>query len=96
VLTIAHARLLRRSQDAAVLEERARVARDLHDSVTRSLFSMGMLARAAQLQYERHDARLYGTLNRIASLAQDSLVETRALLFELHPASLMEKGLVQA
>jgi signal transduction histidine kinase len=95
-LAVSHARLLTRDNDAAVLEERARLARDLHDSVTQSLFSLGMLARAAHLQHERHDDRLHDTLARIASLAQDSVVEMRALLFELHPASLVEKGLSQA
>lgn len=95
-LAIEHARLLSRGRAAAVLEERARLARDLHDSVTQSIFSLGMLARAAQRQHERTDARLVATLERVGSLAQETLTEMRALLFELHPASLAEKGLAQA
>ena len=92
-LAIDHARLVQRSQDAAVLEERTRLARDLHDSVTQSVFSLGMMARAAQVQHNRGSDRLGGTLERIAALSQDALKEMRALLFELQPTGLAEEGL---
>jgi signal transduction histidine kinase len=92
-LAIDHARLVQRSQDAAVLEERTRLARDLHDSVTQSVFSLGMMARAAQVQHDRGSDRLGGTLERIAALSQDALKEMRALLFELQPTGLSEEGL---
>jgi signal transduction histidine kinase len=95
-LAIEHARLLRRAQDAAVLEERARLARDLHDSVTQSVFSLGMMARAAQTQYSRGSDTLGNTLDRIGTLAGEALAEMRALLYELRPASLAEEGLVAA
>jgi signal transduction histidine kinase len=92
-LAIEHARLVQRGQDAAVLEERARLARDLHDSVTQSVFSLGMMARAAQTQYSRGNDRLGTTLDRIATLSQDALREMRALLFELQPTGLADDGL---
>lgn len=95
-LAIEHARLLRRGRDAAALEERARLARELHDSVTQSLFSLTMLARAAQTQLERGSDRLHSTLGRVGDLAQEALVEMRSLLFELHPASLAEEGIARA
>jgi signal transduction histidine kinase len=95
-LAIDHARLVRRGQDAAVLEERTRLARDLHDSVTQSVFSLGMLAKAAQTQHERRSPALDGTLDRIAQLSQDALKEMRALLFELQPTGLAEEGLAAA
>jgi signal transduction histidine kinase len=95
-LSIEHARLLRRSRDAAVLEERARLARDLHDSVTQSIFSVSMLARAAQTQLDRGSDRLAGTLGRIGALAQEALIEMRSLLFELQPNALTEHGLASA
>jgi signal transduction histidine kinase len=95
-LAIAHARLVRRGQDAAVLEERARLARDLHDSVTQSVFSLGMMARAAQTQHARGADGLGATLERIGTLAQEALAEMRALLFELRPAALAEEGLAVA
>jgi signal transduction histidine kinase len=92
-LAIEHARLIQRGQDAVVLEERARLARDLHDSVTQSVFSLGMMARAAQTQYSRGSDRLGTTLDRIATLSQDALREMRALLFELQPAGLADDGI---
>ena len=95
-LAIEHARLVRRGRDAAALEERTRLARELHDSVTQSLFSLTMLARAAQTQHERGSEGLGSTLERVGALAQEALVEMRSLLFELHPASLAEQGLSRA
>jgi signal transduction histidine kinase len=95
-LAIEHARLLRRGQEAAVLEERARLARDLHDSVTQSVFSLGMLAQAARTQHARAPERLGPTLDRISTLAQEALIEMRSLLFELQPAALAEQGLASA
>lgn len=95
-LAIEHARLEQRSHEAVVLEERARLARDLHDSVTQSLFSLGMLARAAKTQYEKGAPALVGTLERIGALAQQALTEMRALLFELRPSVLAEEGLAAA
>jgi signal transduction histidine kinase len=95
-LAITHARLVRRGQDAAVLEERARLARDLHDSVTQSVFSLGMMARAAQTQHARGADGLGSTLERMGTLAQEALAEMRALLFELRPAALAEEGLAVA
>ncbi|MGE0545270.1 MAG: GAF domain-containing protein, partial [Dehalococcoidia bacterium] len=92
-LAIEHARLVQRGQDAVVLEERTRLARDLHDSVTQSVFSLGMMARAAQTQYSRGNDRLGTTLDRIATLSQDALREMRALLFELQPSGLADDGL---
>ena len=95
-LAIEHARLERRSRDAAVLEERARLARDLHDSVTQTVFSLSMLARAAQTQHARSAGALGATLERIGTLAQEALTEMRALLFELRPSALAEEGLAAA
>ena len=95
-LAIEHTRLVQRGQDAAVIEERSRLARDLHDSVTQSVFSLGMMARAAQTQHARGSDRLGGTLERIADLSQDALKEMRALLFELQPTGLAEDGLTPA
>jgi len=94
-LAVEHARLLQRGQEASALEERARLARDLHDSVTQSVFSLGMLARAAQTQHERGSDKLGPTLARIGTLSEDALKEMRALLVQLRPPGL-DKGLVAA
>jgi PAS domain S-box-containing protein len=92
-LAVEHDRLGARGREAAVLEERARLARDLHDSVTQSLFSLGMLAGAARTQYARNATTVDATLERIADLAQESLAEMRALLLELRPLALEAGGL---
>jgi signal transduction histidine kinase len=84
------------AEDAAMLQERQRLARDLHDSVTQSLFSLNLLARAAQEQQAQNTPRLGQTLDRVATLAQQALVEMRALLLELRADTIAEEGLVGA
>jgi signal transduction histidine kinase len=84
------------AEDAAMLQERQRLSRDLHDSVTQSLFSVSVLARAAQMQHEQQAPRLGQTLERVATLAQQALVEMRALLFELRTDAIAEDGLSSA
>jgi signal transduction histidine kinase len=95
-LAIEQARLLARSRDAAALEERARLARDLHDSVTQSVFSAGMLAHTARLQHERGTATVGETLARVQTVLGDALSEMRALLYELQPTALADEGLAKA
>jgi signal transduction histidine kinase len=95
-LAIEHTRLLTRSREAAALEERSRLARDLHDSVTQSVFSVGMLANAAHAQHARGHPATGATIGRIRAVAQEALSEMRALLYELHPAALAEEGLAKA
>ena len=92
-LALQNLRLLTQIREAAVVEERARLARDLHDSVTQSVFSLGMMARAAQAQYARGLPTVADTLEKIGALAGEALVEMRALLFELRPTALAEGGL---
>jgi signal transduction histidine kinase len=95
-VVVENARLFLEARDKASLEERTRLAHDLHDSVTQTVFSLGMLARAAQAQYERRSTKLGNTLDRVATLAQEALVEMRALLFELRPLGLSDEGLSTA
>ena len=91
------ARLAAREAQAA---ERARLARDLHDSVSQALFSMSMHARTAQLALARVPHAGGGPLARavgqLRELAAGALAEMRALLFELRPDALAEEGLVAA
>jgi len=91
------ARLAAREAQAA---ERARLARDLHDSVSQALFSMSMQARTAQLALARLPHAGGGPLGRavaqLRELAAGTLAEMRALIFELRPDALAEEGLVAA
>ncbi|MGH2345286.1 MAG: histidine kinase, partial [Chloroflexota bacterium] len=96
-IAVENARLYAQSHDLAVLEERTRLARDLHDSVTQSLFSLNLAARAATNARTRTDpARLDRALAMVGDLAQSSLSEMRALLFELRPAQLQGEELLVA
>jgi signal transduction histidine kinase len=99
-----NAKLYAQAQEAAALEERARLARELHDSVTQALFSMTMHAEAARMALEREqamgNARLDGPLARnlqqLSELTEGALAEMRALIFELRPGALQEEGLIAA
>ena len=93
---IENARLYQRAQEAAVLEERSRLARDLHDSISQQLFSMTLTAQAARVQLDKNPARTAAQLERLQETAAASLAEMRALIFQLRPPALSEQGLVGA
>ena len=80
----------------ATLEERQRLARELHDSVSQALYGIALGARTVQTQLERDPAKLAEPLDYILSLAEAGLSEMRALIFELRPESLQNEGLVAA
>jgi signal transduction histidine kinase len=89
---------LRQSAEAvAVLEERQRLARDLHDSVTQSLYSLSLFSRAAREAAEDGDAdRLSRSLTELEHNTLHTLREMRLLLYELRPADLEQEGLIRA
>ncbi len=91
-----NARLYRRAQAAAVLEERNRLARELHDSVTQQLFSITLTAQAARVQLERNPQRVAQQLERLQETATAALAEMRALIYQLRPPALRDQGLVAA
>jgi signal transduction histidine kinase len=93
---IENIRLYRRAQIGAVLEERNRLARELHDSVTQQLFSMVLTAQAARTHFERNPARVAGHLERLQETATAALAEMRALILQLRPPALRDQGLVAA
>ncbi|HJX38395.1 MAG TPA: GAF domain-containing protein, partial [Anaerolineae bacterium] len=96
-VAIENARLYDRSQDAAVLEERNRLARELHDSVTQLLYSLVLLAGAAsKIVDDGEQALSRQHLVRIEETAQQALKEMRLLVYELRPLVLEEEGLVGA
>lgn len=90
-------RLRRTAAEVAVLEERQRLARDLHDSVTQSIYSLTLFARSGQEAAEDGDAaRLTTSLTELERHARHALQEMRLLLYELRPPLLEQEGLVQA
>jgi GAF domain-containing protein len=88
--------LSERGQQIAVLEERRRLARELHDSVTQSLFSMSLLAQVLPDLWEVDRAEALNGLLQIRDQTRGALAEMRALLFELRPAALGERSLAHA
>jgi PAS domain S-box-containing protein len=84
-------------QQAATMEERARLARELHDSVTQSLYSVTLLAEAsARLLSAGDQVTASGYLRELRDTAQESLREMRLLIYELRPIHLEKSGLAEA
>jgi len=89
------AQLLREEQ--ALLEERSRLARELHDAVTQSLYSMSVLAGAWRRQIEAGQLQpQVAHIAELGQLAQQALREVRLIIYELRPTELGEEGLLGA
>ena len=87
----------RAAEHMAALEERHRLARELHDSVSQSLYGVGMSAEAAARQLESgHTDAAASNLRDVCTSATDALREMRSLIFELRPSILEDEGLVPA
>jgi signal transduction histidine kinase len=95
-VAIQNADLFSRAQHAASLEERQRLARELHDSVSQALYGIALGARTARLRLGDDPHNAAEPVDYVAALAQAGLAEMRALIFELRPESLEEEGLVAA
>lgn len=96
-LALENARLFDQAEQAAILEERQRLARELHDSVTQALYGVTMFAEAATRLLVAGKVELATDhLNELRSTAQEALQEMRLLLFELRPPVLEEEGLIAA
>ncbi|WP_040203284.1 GAF domain-containing sensor histidine kinase [Neobacillus jeddahensis] len=86
-------KLTQREQETALVAERNRLARDLHDSVNQLLFSLSLTARAGVEMTEQDEVKQ--TFGYIQDLAQEALGEMRALIWQLRPLGL-ENGVVSA
>jgi signal transduction histidine kinase len=96
-VAIENAHLYEQARQVAVLEERQRLGRELHDSVTQSLYGISLYAQAATGQMangQLDQVRQY--LDDIQNTAQESLAEMRLLIFELRPPALEKEGLIAA
>lgn len=90
-------RLRQHTEEMAVLQERQRLARDLHDSVTQSLYSLSLFSRAGREAAEDGDMeRLIYSLTELERNTLHALREMRLLLYELRPADLEQEGLIRA
>jgi len=92
-IAIENARLYEQAQELAAVKERQRLARDLHDAVTQTLFSASLIAEVLPRLWERHPEEGRRRLEELRQLTRGALAEMRALLLELRPAALTETGL---
>jgi signal transduction histidine kinase len=90
---IENARLHEQAQQAAVVEERQRLARELHDAVTQTLFSASLIAEALPVAWETDRQEGQQLLRELRQLTRGALAEMRTLLLELRPGVLVEASL---
>jgi signal transduction histidine kinase len=96
-IALENARLYEESRQHAVLIERQRLAKELHDSVTQSLYGITLYAQAAAGNIRVGQVELAGQyLEDIQNTAQESLADMRLLIYELKPPILEKEGLVAA
>jgi len=96
-VAIENARLYEQARHLAILDERQRLGRELHDSVTQSLYGISLYAQAAAGKISSNQidqARQY--LEDIQNTAQESLADMRLLIYELRPPILDREGLISA
>ncbi len=89
-------RARQRAHDLAALEERTRLARELHDSVSQALYGIGLGAQTAYRSLDKNPTIVRESVEYVLTLAEAGLAEMRALIFELRPESLETEGLVVA
>lgn len=89
--------LAKSAHKAAVIEERQRLARDLHDAVSQQLFALTMMSEAALKQFDKHPEIAKSQIAEVASAALHAQTEMRALLLHLRPVQLsgepLQKGI---
>jgi signal transduction histidine kinase len=94
-IALTNARLYERGRELAMLEERNRMARELHDAVTQKLFSLRLSAQAAGTMLAQAPEKAAVELERVQRLAGEALSELRAVIVELRPAELDRHGLTE-
>jgi signal transduction histidine kinase len=96
-IAIENARLRKRAERLAIVEERQWLARELHDSVTQALYSVTLYAEAARMALAagKQDVATEN-LRELQLMAREALFDIRLLIFELHPPILEGQGLAAA
>ena len=92
-ITMVNAELYAQAQELAVLEERQRLARNLHDAINQSLFSAGLIAEVLPRLWERDQEGARQSLEDLRKLTRGAMAEMRALLAELRPSTLTDAEL---
>ncbi|MBI5950432.1 MAG: PAS domain S-box protein [Chloroflexi bacterium] len=92
-ITMINAELYGHAQELAVLEERQRLARNLHDAVNQSLFSAGLIAEVLPRLWDQDQELARQSLEDLRRLTRGAMAEMRALLAELRPSTLTDAEL---
>jgi len=93
-LAIENAQLYERAQELAIVEERQRLARDLHDAVTQTLFSASLISEVLPRIWEKDPDYGQRRLETLRELTRGALAEMRTLLIELRPTAIAEADMV--
>ena len=86
-VAISNARLFAEARKGAVLEERHRLSRDIHDSITQMIFSASLMAQSINPAWKRDPVEGERLADRVVGLTRAALTELRSLLHELRPES---------
>jgi nitrate/nitrite-specific signal transduction histidine kinase len=92
-VAVENTHLINRQKEAATVEERQRLARELHDAVTQTLFSASLIADVLPRIWDRNPEEARRRLEELRQLARGALAEMRTLLMELRPVALHEAAL---
>jgi PAS domain S-box-containing protein len=92
-VTLVNAELYENAQALAALQERQRLAQNLHDAVNQSLFSAGLIAEVLPRLWEREPEEARRSLEDLRHLTRGAMAEMRALLAELRPTTLTDTEL---
>jgi two-component system nitrate/nitrite sensor histidine kinase NarX len=92
-ITMVNAELYEHAQALAALQERQRLAQNLHDAVNQSLFSAGLIAEVLPRLWERDQTEARHSLEDLRRLTRGALAEMRELLAELRPSVLTDSSL---
>jgi nitrate/nitrite-specific signal transduction histidine kinase len=92
-IAVENARLYREAEQAAAAAERSRLARDLHDAVTQTLFSASLIAEVLPRLWQRDPQSALERVEELRQLNRGALAEMRSLLLELRPAALLDANL---
>jgi signal transduction histidine kinase len=94
-IALTNARLFEQGRELTLVQERQRIARELHDAVAQKLFSLRLTAQAAATLIRRDPERAVAELDMVAQLASNAAAELRQIVSELRPGDLNRLGLVE-
>ncbi len=94
-IAIENARLFEASRELSIVAERERLARELHDAMSQTLFSMSLTAEAAAELLDSQPERAREQLGELRAMIRTVLTELRSLVLDLRPPDLERDGLVE-